>query len=391
MSTSNHGLLRVDADSRPFDFAPGAYISGYEQLGGLGVGFYPIHPDKSPAVQGKLDRMASLDPIKIRYWAEHCHHRSFAARLLRGCRLLVIDTESPSKYPDRFGPDGEMFLGSLLEDADTTLPTCPIVRTGSGGFHRYFRVPKGFPVRPSVALWPGIDILAAGSSVILPGSRTDAGEYRALRSFDECAIPEAPRTFIKLIRSTETRHPAQPRAPAPPLMAETDTSLVSRRQWWLLFRNLVFRSFWNRLGKAGDATDSAYEYHLAKACFCCGLNHRQTESVILNWRCKHGLKRDLRQLRGGIMPGAWHEVEPWVQRWLGERDAAERAKKAAKTSSLICAFIRDAGRPHTPSTIAAALSIPKERAKKAMQRMARSGRLLRTSDGYVSLAEAGTF
>jgi len=57
-------------------------------------------------------------------------------------------------------------------------------------------VPTGYPIRSNVALWPGIDILAAGSSVILPGSRTEVGEYRALRTFDECLIPKAPREFV---------------------------------------------------------------------------------------------------------------------------------------------------------------------------------------------------
>jgi len=174
-------------------------------------------------------------------------------------------------------------------------------------------------------------------------------------------------------------------------MAETDTSQVSPRQWWLLFRNPVFRSFWKRQGKAGDATDSAYEYHLAKACFCCGLNYRQTESVILNWRCKHGLKRDLKQLRGGIIPQAWCEVGPWVERWHAEREAATQLRKAAKTAKIILAHIRNAGRPQTPSLIAAALSIPTERAKKAMQRMAGDGRLVRTDRGYEIRAVAGTF
>jgi hypothetical protein len=174
-------------------------------------------------------------------------------------------------------------------------------------------------------------------------------------------------------------------------MSETDTSRVSRRQWWLLFRNRVFRSFWKRSGKSGDATDSAYEYHLAKSCFCCGLNHRQTEDVILNWRQKHGLKRDLRKLRGGIIPKAWCEVEPWVERWHAERDAAGQLREATKTSNIILAYIRNAGRPQTPSSVAAALPIPRERAKKAMQRLAADGRLLRTSQGYKTDTTVGTF
>jgi hypothetical protein len=90
----------------PFVVEPGAYIKGYRQLSALRVGFYPIHRDKSPAVHGKLNRVATVDPIKIRFWADHCHHRGFAARLLTGCRIVVIDTEDPFKHPDRPGPDG---------------------------------------------------------------------------------------------------------------------------------------------------------------------------------------------------------------------------------------------------------------------------------------------
>jgi hypothetical protein len=290
---------------------PSPYIAGYQQLSALQVRFYPVWSDKSPAVEGKLDQAATLDPIKIRFWAERCHHRSFAARLLKASRLLVIDTENPFKHPDRIGPDGEMILCSLLEDCQTTLPPCPMVQTASGGFHRYLLVPAGSPIHPKVGIWPGIDILAAGSSVILPGSRTEAGEYRALRTFDECAIPEAPREFVTLIRrGQKARQADRSSAARHSPFADVETSDVSRRQWWLLFRNRVFRSFWKREGKAGDATDSSYEYHLAKACFCCGLNHRQAESVIVNWRRKHVLNRDLRQLRSGILPKAWAEVEP---------------------------------------------------------------------------------
>jgi hypothetical protein len=186
-------------------------------------------------------------------------------------------------------------------------------------------------------LWPGIEILAAGASVILPGSLTQTGKYRAIRSFEECAIPEAPRALVRLIRSKQiTRHPShRPRSTPISLMADADTSSVSRRQWWLLFRNRVFRTFWNRQGKLGDATDSAYEYHLAKVCFCCGLNHRQAESVVLNWRRKHGLNRDRRQLRNGIIPKAWCEVELWVEHWHAERQAAKELKTSTKTGNMV--------------------------------------------------------
>ena len=177
----------------------------------------------------------------------------------------------------------------------------------------------------------------------------------------------------------------------PTLFADLDHSEVSKREWWLLFRNRVFRSFWRRQGKSGDATDSAYEYHLAKACFCCGLTHRQAESVVLSWRRKHFLNRDIRKLRSGILPKAWAEVEPWVERWHAEQEAAKSDKKARKTSSIILAFIGDAGKPQPPSTVSAGLRIPRERAKKAIQRMAEEGKLVRTPEGYQLPCGVGTF
>ena len=139
----------------------------------------------------------------------------------------------------------------------------------------------------------------------------------------------------------------------------------------------MFRSFWNREGKAADTTDSAYEYHLAKACFCCGLNERQTSYVIRGWRQGHGLERSLRKLGCAIIPAAWREVSPWVERWRTDRAAAEKARRATKTSSMILSHISGSGQPQTPASIASALPIPRERAKKAMQRMVKAGQLQR--------------
>ena len=189
---------------------------------------------------------------------------------------------------------------------------------------------------------------------------------------------------MKLIRDAQPplSRPNRLRASPSSFIVSVDTSEVSRRQCYLLFRNRVFQSFWNRRGKAGDATDSAYEYHLAKACFCCGLNHRQTEFVVMGWRRKHGLNRDLRQLRIAIIPRAYSEVEPWVQRWCAECEAREQQTKAAKTPSTILTHINKVGKPQSPAAISAALGIPRERAKKAMQRMALDGKLVRTLRGY---------
>src|SRR5436190_16493652 len=83
-------------------------IPGYRQLMDLGVKFYPVNSDKSPAVPGRLSHAATTDPTTVQYWLDYCHHRGIAGRIGRGARLLVLDTEHPMKHPDRVGPDGEL-------------------------------------------------------------------------------------------------------------------------------------------------------------------------------------------------------------------------------------------------------------------------------------------
>lgn len=80
----------------------------------------------------------------------------------------------------------------------------------------------------------------------------------------------------------------------------------------------------------------------------------------------------------------------WVESWRAARAAAEVARKATKTTSMILAYVRDVGEPQTPSSIASALPIPRERAKKVMQRMAKEGKLIRTEQDFTAGAGVGT-
>jgi hypothetical protein len=79
-----------------------------------------------------------------------------------------------------------------------------------------------------------------------------------------------------------------------------------------------------------------------------------------------------------------------VTEWRVKKATATEVRRSAKTTSLILRQLTVAG-PQTPASIAAALGIPGERAKKAMQRMARTGELMRTHSGYAIASTLGTF
>ena len=275
-------------------------------------------------MKGKLDREATTDRVKIRFWVEHGHHDNFAMRIRKGSKLVVVDTENAFKHPGKIGPDGELFFNEMLEEHNITLPPCPMVATPTGGFHRALLAPKFFPVCKRISLWPGVDILAAGSNVILPGSRTDDGIYRALRSFTECPIPEAPEEFAKLIRQSQrgkNRSRALRRRPC-------------RRSLMVL----------NHLCRAGNGTFFSRTRYSVPS----GIAKKRSGTRAIRIRvsprkgmlllrargetgrvCHQDLASETRpQPRPGatsqrILPAAWDEVEAWVSAWQRDNDAGE--------------------------------------------------------------------
>ncbi len=236
------------------------------------------------------------------------------------------------------------------------------------------------PIHSALSLWSGIDILTAGCNVILPGSRTHAGDYPALRSFEQCAIPELPQSFVRLIRQTQKTAP-QRSLPCP--FPATNNTLLSQRQWLLLFRNDVFRALWKRAGEWADTTDSAYEFHLAKAAFL-----RRTRSPAGGER-NYDLAKD-----------TWTITQPKATRqghhsgrvarsftlgeWLACRSfRCREGSKCNEDHENDPGDISAEGSPKMPSSIAAALDIPRERVKKAVQPPDETVQLRRTKKGYV--------
>jgi hypothetical protein len=91
------------------------------------------------------------------------------------------------------------------------LPAGPRVRTGSGGWHFWFR-PTGFGNR--VHLLPGLDWRGIGGYVVAPPSRHPRGDYRWLRG-PAAPLPEGSSTLRALIEGPSIM-PAAPRPIAHP-------------------------------------------------------------------------------------------------------------------------------------------------------------------------------
>jgi hypothetical protein len=104
------------------------------------------------------------------------------------------------------GPAGLAALRQLARTAGLRLPG-PLVATGGGGWHYWFR-PTGLGNRPPHGL-AHVDWRGHGGAVLAPPSRHIAGgSYRWLRTLDQAPLPEVPAALRGLLdpdRPTTTR------------------------------------------------------------------------------------------------------------------------------------------------------------------------------------------
>jgi hypothetical protein len=161
-------------------------------------------PAKHPLVHHGV-KEATTDPDRIGRWWRRWPAANIG--LATGVVFDALDVD---------GPAGLTALRRLACTVSLRLPG-PLVRTGGGGWHAWFR-PTGLGNRPPRGL-AHVDWRGRGGAVLAPPSRHISGRrYRWLRSLDQTPLPEVPAALRALLdpdRPTTTRptRPAEPAAP----------------------------------------------------------------------------------------------------------------------------------------------------------------------------------
>lgn len=109
---------------------------------------------------------------------------------------LVIDVD-----PRNF-KSGDKPFKRLCDVIKVDLKTCggPVVKTGGGGFHFYFKLPAGIRVKEMLPEFPGIEFKSKGRQVVGYNSiHPDTNKAYELVSGALASIPLAPDALIKLI------------------------------------------------------------------------------------------------------------------------------------------------------------------------------------------------
>jgi Bifunctional DNA primase/polymerase, N-terminal len=161
-------------------------------------------PAKHPLVRHGIHD-ATRNPAQLERWWSRWPHANVG--LATGIIFDALDVD---------GPAGLVALRQLACTVGLRLPG-PLVATGGGGWHAWFR-PTGLGNRPPRGL-AHVDWRGHGGAVLAPPSRhVSGGTYRWLVSLDQAPLPGAPAALRALLvpdRPTTTR-PARPAGPAAP-------------------------------------------------------------------------------------------------------------------------------------------------------------------------------
>jgi hypothetical protein len=232
-------------------------------------------PGKHPLVRRGF-HAATADAGLIRRWWAQWPLANVGIRTGAASGLLVVDVD---------GAAGAESLRSLSREHGSLRAAW--VRTGSGGWHAYLRLPEGVHVPNSVRrLGAGLDVRADGGSIVAPPSLHASGDrYHWLKPGTE--PPEAPDWLVRLAlpaelppaSSIDLVRPLGPGYAAAAIRSEADAVAVAPAGTRNHRLNLAA---W-RLGRlaAGGVVDEAVARDaLLAAAVTAGLPHSESAATV---------------------------------------------------------------------------------------------------------------
>jgi hypothetical protein len=179
-------------------------------------------PAKHPLVRHGIHD-ATTNPAQLERWWQRWPHANVG--LATGVIFDALDVD---------GPAGLAALRQLARAANLRLPG-PLVATGGGGWHHWFR-PTGLGNRPPRGL-DHVDWRGRGGCVLAPPSRhISGGTYCWVRTLDQAPLPQVPVALRALLdpdpltttRPVRTAGPAAPGHPYGRAVLAAELAALSR-------------------------------------------------------------------------------------------------------------------------------------------------------------------
>jgi hypothetical protein len=230
---------------------------------------------KHPLVRRGL-HAATVDAALIQRWWTRWPLANVAIRTGVVSGLLVVDVD---------GPAGVESLRALSREYGSVRAAW--VRSGSGGWHAYLRMPAGVEVRNSVGrVGPGLDVRGEGGSITAPPSlHASGGRYQWLKPGVE--PPPAPDWLVRLALPPEL--PPAPAFDAGRQLGDGYGAAAIRGEAGAVAaapagtrNDRLNRGAWRlgRLAAAGVVDVGIAREALLAAAAECGLPHRESAATV---------------------------------------------------------------------------------------------------------------
>ena len=251
-------------------------------------------PGKHPRVQGGC-RSATADVEQVQRWWKRWPSANVGIATGRASGLVVVDID-----PDHGGTDSMR----RLVGEHGSVPRGPVVGTGSGGWHLYFRHPVEEVRNSAGLLGPGVDVRGEGGYVIGPPSRHASGGVYRWRT-PVPALPEMPDWLVDAVARRPLRelspHGAEPGRIDRDLSAWARTALLGEanrvRTAPMGQRNHTLNRAAFSLGQivgTGVLAEDTVERVLSESAVAAGLGDRES----------------IRTIRSGLSAGRQHPRRP---------------------------------------------------------------------------------
>lgn len=180
-----------------------------------GLPVLPIKPgEKRPPMAGWQNH-ATTDEATIENWFTGLY-ADHGVGIATGGAIFALDIDvSDGKTGDETLADLELQYGRL--------PNTATVLTGSGGQHRYFKMPHGMAIRNDAGkrLGPGLDIRGEGGQCVAPPTIHPNGNAYEWDGGEIGEIAAAPNWLIRLL--SEKVKPDTPSETKPPTSSDSDS------------------------------------------------------------------------------------------------------------------------------------------------------------------------
>ena len=133
----------------------------------INKGFYvvPLHCYGKHMFKAKGFRLPSKNRDVIEWWWKRVPRANIGLPTsLRSNGLIIVDIDIKD------GVDGRTSIKVLENEYGIVLPKTSVVKTGTGGFHYYYKNTTGIRLWGGKNVLPGIDIRAENAHVVAPPS-----------------------------------------------------------------------------------------------------------------------------------------------------------------------------------------------------------------------------